>query len=82
MTRRVKNGLEDLTQGLNNMSKTTKVTLSWFYHLGCIITIIMSWSVNHSVWWAILQCLYPFIYIPYWLIKYTVLSDYISKWMV
>lgn len=58
------------------------ITISWFSSLCTMVAILMSWSVNHSVWWAILHSIVSFIYVPYWLVKYTSLVDWISQWVV
>ena len=36
--------------------------------IGCVIAIIASWSVNHSVGWVILHALCGWFYVIYFLI--------------
>ena len=33
---------------------------------GCALAIAISWSVNHSVWWAILHGICSWLYVIYW----------------
>lgn len=35
---------------------------------GCALAIVISWSVNHSVWWAILHGVCSWLYVIYWCI--------------
>lgn len=41
--------------------------------LGSIIAVVISWSVNHSVLWAIIHGFLGWIYIIYYLIRYVLL---------
>ena len=36
--------------------------------LGNIIAVVISWSVNHSVFWAIIQGFFGWLYVIYYLI--------------
>lgn len=46
------------------------------------IAMLLSWSVNKSVGWAILHTMFGPPYILYWLIKYTALCEWINTWVV
>lgn len=35
---------------------------------GCILAITISWSVNHSIWWAILHGFCSWLYVIYFAI--------------
>lgn len=35
---------------------------------GCALAIVISWSVNHSVGWAILHGICSWLYVIYWCI--------------
>lgn len=35
---------------------------------GCVLATVISWSVNHSVLWAILHGICSWFYVFYWLI--------------
>lgn len=39
--------------------------------LGNVIAVVISWSVNHSVLWAIIHGIFGWFYIIYYLIKTT-----------
>ena len=34
--------------------------------LGSVIAVLISWSINHSVVWAILHACYSWLYVIYW----------------
>ncbi len=38
--------------------------------LGSILAVLASWSVNHSIGWAILHFFFNWFYVIYYLIKY------------
>ena len=38
--------------------------------LGGIIAVLLSWTVNHSILWAILHFFFSWLYVIYWVIKY------------
>lgn len=38
--------------------------------LGAVLAIILSWTVNKSVLWAILHAFCSWLYVIYWLIAY------------
>ena len=38
--------------------------------LGSLIAVLCSWSVNHSIGWAILHAIFSWFYVIYWAIKY------------
>lgn len=42
---------------------------------------ILSWVVNHSVWWAILHFIIAPLYIPYWIAVHSSLCDFFSEWI-
>jgi len=35
---------------------------------GCVLATVISWSVNHSIWWAILHGICGWLYVIYWAI--------------
>lgn len=37
--------------------------------LGNVIAVVISWSVNHSVLWAIIHGIFGWLYIIYYLLK-------------
>lgn len=37
--------------------------------LGSVLAVVLSWSSNHSVLWAILHAVCSWFYVIYWLIK-------------
>ena len=40
------------------------------FGLGSIMAIVISWSVNHSILWAIIHGFFGWLYVLYYLIKY------------
>lgn len=36
--------------------------------IGTVIAIIVSWSANHSIWWAILHGIFGWLYVIYYLL--------------
>ena len=69
---------------LNPLQKLTRpplfrVDARPYPYFWTVLSALMSWSLNHSVWWAILHGLIPIFYIPYWIIKYTALADFIFQ---
>jgi len=46
---------------------------------GFVIAIILSWTVNHSVFWAILHLFCGWFYIAYWVCKYSTIIQYIEQ---
>lgn len=38
--------------------------------LGMVIACILSWTVNHSILWAILHSFCSWFYVVYWIFKY------------
>ena len=47
-----------------------------------IVSVLMSWIVNGSFWWALFHAIVWPVYIPYWMIQYTSLMDWISELVV
>lgn len=59
-----------------------KLTFSWIAWLVGVVGMVMSWTVNKSVCWAIFHALFSGIYVPYWLIKYSGLCNWVYQWVV
>jgi len=38
--------------------------------IGTVIAIILSWTTNHSILWAILHGIFSWFYVIYWVIQY------------
>lgn len=38
--------------------------------VGSVLAVICSWTINHSVLWAILHALCSWVYVAYWIIAY------------
>lgn len=38
--------------------------------LGSVIAVVVSWSVNHSILWAIIHGFFGWLYVLYYLIRY------------
>jgi hypothetical protein len=49
------------------MSTTTK-TVESGVEFGTVMAIVLSWSTNHSILWAILHGLLSWVYVVYWAI--------------
>jgi hypothetical protein len=45
-------------------------TVSAGIGFGCALAIAISWSVNHSIWWAILHGLLSWAYVLYYALGY------------
>lgn len=45
--------------------------------IGCILAVVLSWIVNHSVGWAILHFFCSWTYVIYWLIAKTRFYDFL-----
>lgn len=41
--------------------------------LGSVIAVVVSWSVNHSILWAIIHGFFGWLYVLYYLIRYVLL---------
>lgn len=41
--------------------------------LGSVIAVVISWSVNHSVLWAIIHGFFGWLYVIYYLFAYVLL---------
>lgn len=37
---------------------------------GTALAIVISWTANHSIFWAILHGLFSWVYVVYYLIRY------------
>jgi len=37
-----------------------------FHFIGSLFAIILSWTANHSIVWAILHCLFSWYYVVYY----------------
>jgi len=48
----------------------TSSTTSSGVGIGSVIAVILSWTINHSILWAILHGILSWFYIIYWVIKY------------
>ena len=38
--------------------------------LGAVLAVVCSWSVNHSILWAIIHAIFGWFYVIYWAIAY------------
>jgi hypothetical protein len=47
-----------------------------------VLSAAMSWSVNHSICWAVFHWIVSVIYIPYWILRYSGLIDWIGSLVV
>ena len=54
-----------------------KVFIAKLEFLFVMVSVLMSWIVNGSFWWALFHAIVWPVYIPYWMIKYTSLMDWI-----
>lgn len=52
------------------MSEEKTTTASGGIGIGTIIAIILSWTVNHSVFWCVVHALCSWFYVFYWLIAH------------
>jgi hypothetical protein len=50
------------------MKKSGTFVAQYGYSLGSIIAVTVSWSLNHSIIWAILHGLFGWFYVIYYLI--------------
>ena len=41
--------------------------IEW-YCMGSVIAIVISWSLNHSILWAMLHCIFGWLYVIYYAI--------------
>lgn len=46
------------------------------------VAIAMSWTINHSIFWAILHAFCGGFYVLYWLFSYTKFQDWMMQWVV
>lgn len=51
-------------------SKTTTIEFTQMGTYGTIIAIVISWSINHSVGWAVLHGLFGWFYVIYYCLGY------------
>lgn len=47
-------------------SKARSETISAFRSLGITVAVVISWSLNHSVGWAILHGVFGWLYLLYY----------------
>jgi len=47
-----------------------KETTSSGVGIGTVIAIILSWSVNHSIFWCIIHGIFGWFYVIYYILKY------------
>lgn len=60
----------------------TTVNARPYPYLWVATAVILSWSVNQSVWWAILHGFLSMFYVVYWVIKYSAVTHWIaSNWV-
>lgn len=52
------------------MSKRNRGVAGGGFTLGTVIAVALSWSVNHSIFWAIIHGFFSWAYVIYHLIKY------------
>lgn len=48
------------------MSSQDGVSISIGFGIGNIIATIISWSINHSIWWAFWHCIFGWWYVIYY----------------
>jgi len=58
-----------IRKGMIKISKSTS-TSSGGIGIGAVIAIILSWTTNHSILWAILHGILSWCYVIYWVIQY------------
>lgn len=46
-----------------------------------VAAILMSYSVNESIAWAVFHFVVGVIYVPYWLLKYTWIQVWLLQWV-
>jgi len=46
---------------------------------GGFVAFILSWVINHSIWWGIFHFFCSCYYIIYWILKYSSLEDFIKN---
>ena len=59
-----------------------KFRVNCAFHFSGVIAALMSWAVNESVLWAIFHYLIGVIYVPYWIIRYTTLTEWVKSTLV
>ena len=47
-------------------SEGTSVTIRTGAGIGSIIACTISWSINHSIWWAFWHCIFGWFYVIYY----------------
>lgn len=52
------------------MSQNNSASASGGIGIGCVLAILLSWTVNHSVLWCIVHALCGWLYVIYYLIVY------------
>ena len=82
MMNSLRSGLNSLTPGSINMKPTINIGASWNGYFVAVVALIMSWAVNDSIWWAILHVVFCLFYVPYWLIAYSGLPEWIAARVV
>ena len=50
---------------ISNMSNSSNSTSSGI-GIGTVLAVIISWSINKSVWWAILHGIFGWFYVIYY----------------
>lgn len=61
------------------MSKVTTVRTGIIP--GGIIAAALSFALNKSIFWAILHYLCGYVYVLYWLFKYTRFAEWVNTWV-
>lgn len=56
--------------------------LSTFAEICGVAAVLMSYSVNESVLWAIFHFIIGIIYVPYWLLTYTWIQVWLLHWVI
>jgi hypothetical protein len=59
-----------------------KLVITLIHFLIGSLGAAMSWSINHSVYWAIFHYIVSVFYIPYWIVKYTGLIEWLASLVV
>lgn len=50
-----------------------------FWSIGSLVSIILSYCVNHSIFWSTLHACMSWVYVVIWFLKYTKLCEWINQ---
>ncbi len=63
------------------MKRPIQILSITFGKLGSWVALVLSFVVNKSIWWGLLHMLLGWIYVIYWVIKYSKVEELIKGWM-